>query len=58
MTTNLDVLVLIESWGALLPLLPTEAYRILARAMAEELRKRGEYDASNYLVKAANAMEG
>jgi hypothetical protein len=51
--TQLDTL--IESWGALLP---TEVYRILARAMAEELRKRGEFDASNYLVKAANAMEG
>jgi hypothetical protein len=49
--TQLDTL--IESWGALLP---TEVYRILARAMAEELRKRGEWDAANYLEKASACL--
>jgi hypothetical protein len=45
----------LEAWGALFP---TATLALFVRAIAEELRRRGEFDSANYCDRAANAMEG
>lgn len=43
-----------EDYGALIP---NAVYALIARMLAEQMRRRGNYDASNYLEKAAGVME-
>ena len=50
-----EALIILGSCGTLVP---TPVLAEMARLMAAELRRRGLPDASNYLVKAASAMEG
>lgn len=45
----------LADYGALIP---TAALADLAKLMATELRKRGEWDAANYCDRAAGALEG
>jgi hypothetical protein len=45
----------LEAWGALFP---NATLVLFILTIAEELRRRGQFDAANYCEKAANAMEG
>ena len=44
----------LEEYGALIP---TSNYAVMLRIIAGEMRNRGQYDAGNYLDRAANVME-